>query len=898
MDNWDREQKAFIENLEKTRDIFREIRNKDRRAEVIRYAEKDKFEKLAKRIGNMIDKLKKHEFTVAVVGLEKAGKSTLANALLKLVVLPEYTERCTYTTTEIRAGEKNVAKVYFYSKEKFAENFKAMLKAVGYDKNDDFETFSLADFEKYWNSIAQNNPMLYSQHNGTTVSDIKAIVENRDIIGYLTGKEGETLEISDPDEYAALSRYITGIDGYENGHAVRTGEPYAVEKVIIFSANLSDMENIVLYDVPGFDSPTDLHKKQTEEMLKQADAIVLVTNVGDRPNLTGTQLDMLQKGRDEDDVLLSEKVFVFGNKIDMAGNAQRAKDNANALSEETVTKYAIAKSNRIICGSAKAYLETLGLKSKDEERRGSLDIGKTLTDWGISNGIEELKNKMNDYYQNDRFNVLKQRAEKITKDVKDLLEGILAKYEAGANDYADGGEYLLQAKGALSNFSQKASEITRNAKEQISETRPFSSLIENSIEEIFPYETALSSRVVEAQNIGLSDSGNVYPTARIDALVREKMHFLCQKNLISLTANATLTKEEEIFTQLAKEFLHDLGLQEDNSHRLELEASVKTLFESFFIKDSEHCHFNTLIERYASLLIDILIKSPFGTPERLQKLTETMAFKDMQALSVYYCVNESNEENDSDSDGEKTENAAAENEREFFDRELAFFAKILAHKDITPTGALENEKALRNFFEEHANDLASGFDMEKLPFSTWAALLTNMHINVQESDLVPRLEKALIGFAGNMQWIDMPPEAKNNQMINAVLGYCAWVKETALEDKLINISEKLQNIKNQDEMISTLNKDIDILRDITLHAVIYAINLEQAFNSVIGKNIDMIRESLSAKENNQVIDDWLRANMRKIRETEFTDIDRQNEARQGKKEIAVAIRDILGKLSA
>ena len=49
-------------------------------------------------------------------------------------------------------------------------------------------------------------------------------------------------------------------------------------------------------------------------MLKAADVIILVTNVGDRPNLVGTQLDMLRKERDVDDVPLSDKVFVFGNK--------------------------------------------------------------------------------------------------------------------------------------------------------------------------------------------------------------------------------------------------------------------------------------------------------------------------------------------------------------------------------------------------------------------------------------------------------------------------------------------------------------------------------------------------------------------------------------------------------
>ena len=69
----------------------------------------------------MLKKLRNHEFTVAVVGLETAGKSTLANVLLKLIVLPEYTERCTYTTTVIRSGNVDSAEGYFYSREKFEQ---------------------------------------------------------------------------------------------------------------------------------------------------------------------------------------------------------------------------------------------------------------------------------------------------------------------------------------------------------------------------------------------------------------------------------------------------------------------------------------------------------------------------------------------------------------------------------------------------------------------------------------------------------------------------------------------------------------------------------------------------------------------------------------------------------
>jgi ribosome biogenesis GTPase A len=48
-----------------------------------------------------LERLKKREFRIAVVGLEKAGKSTFINAWLECDLLPAKGGRCTFTTTQI-----------------------------------------------------------------------------------------------------------------------------------------------------------------------------------------------------------------------------------------------------------------------------------------------------------------------------------------------------------------------------------------------------------------------------------------------------------------------------------------------------------------------------------------------------------------------------------------------------------------------------------------------------------------------------------------------------------------------------------------------------------------------------------------------------------------------------
>ena len=150
MDNWSQEQQNFIDKLEKTKSIFDDIIESDHTGHIIGEENKKLLDDMLGRNGKILRKLKNKEFSVAIVGLEKAGKSTLGNAILKLMVLPEYTERCTYTTTEIRAGKNDIGKIVFYNADEFNNDFISMLKALTYKGNEDFYSLDLNDFNAFW----------------------------------------------------------------------------------------------------------------------------------------------------------------------------------------------------------------------------------------------------------------------------------------------------------------------------------------------------------------------------------------------------------------------------------------------------------------------------------------------------------------------------------------------------------------------------------------------------------------------------------------------------------------------------------------------------------------------------------------------------------------------------
>ena len=48
-----------------------------------------------------LERLERGEFRIAVVGLEKSGKSTFINAWLESDLLPSDSRRCTFTTTQL-----------------------------------------------------------------------------------------------------------------------------------------------------------------------------------------------------------------------------------------------------------------------------------------------------------------------------------------------------------------------------------------------------------------------------------------------------------------------------------------------------------------------------------------------------------------------------------------------------------------------------------------------------------------------------------------------------------------------------------------------------------------------------------------------------------------------------
>ena len=904
MSDWEESKQNFIDKLGNADRIFDEIFKTDSEGLVIQGEEREELKNLQTANKKILNKLKSREFTVAIVGLEKAGKSTLGNALIKSPVLPEYASRCTYTTTEIRAGDADVAEVYFYSREEFNKNFKRMLNDVQYQDTADFGTMTLETFVRYWKAVETDPAQrgIFLLHNGTTAEDIKTILAGKQKILPLLGqarKEFGAEYWSGGDNFNEFKTYITGMAGKNaDGTVRREPYPYAVKNVIIRSTQLADMSHIVLYDVPGFDSPTELHKRQTEEMLKEADAIILVTNAGDRPDLTAPQLDMLRKGQDLDGVKLNEKSFVFGNKIDRAPNKNTAQDNLAVLRNDAVNKYQITLGNHIVGGSARAYLEKIGLIAEKV-------ASKVLDEWQTPDGVQILLDKMQDYYDNDRFEVLKRRAENTLSKTRTVLQNLLERYSSGELNYSDvSTEILMDIQSRLPHFTKEANRITQIHVGKIFSERPFTNALKNDVDNIYPLIEEAHLPLIESEELELAiDPDGVYPTSKVDGNVRDKLGVLFVENIVTATSKFTSERQSELRQALVDSFLQIMGIEATTNYRAELNDSVNKLFDEMLVKGGAECNFNSLVERFVMTLIQTLITHPFATDERVNKVKE--ALDELVSLSVYYNMPTDKSEKNS----LQLENLVSGGDK--------FFAKILAHEGIDEKvediDASENENFLRNLFDENRDQICKGasFVVELLPFVKWAKLLMKAGVNLAQINADKsikgrdKLDHKLEDLFYTQNWSRLPEEQRIQSIENAINAYAKAGNsqaETGENDSLMaqlddiqTRAKKAKRMNGKDDMIATLNVDIEILRDITAKAVINAIGLERAFNSVITKNVNLINRHLNEPEGNAAYRLWIRNNAAKLMSSRFEQIIEQGAVRENKKAIVNAVRNLLSK---
>lgn len=551
----------------------------------------DSLNELRNDLDDQLRRIRKKDFEIAAVGREKAGKSSLLNAWIGFELLPTESVRCTYTTTEIRsctdANEQRYLIEYF-SRAEFESKFVDTDSISGIRGCDLLKQQEKEEIKKYQNEISS----------------------------YL-GKSSLTKYFASFDEVKKELRSAIA----DPGHA------RAVKKICIWTPELSVKENVVLHDVPGYDSPLTLHKEQTNAKIAAVDAI-LFAKLFRSPDLVDCEIEILEiNDLNNSYIKAKDKLIVALTNCDLAGSAREY--NELASKSRKAWKIKDIPESRIIpvCSLAESR------NSKTPEQLHAL---KNLTELnGGKSGFAELKQAVNQCIQDIKYKIALERCNEIKNKIVDLCkslqEEIKDKYKLDANsDIKDSLNEDEMQKIYLEWWTQKWKSIHENFQTFFyTEIRPnlspddpsflnqddlqFKKLYDTTIEETFRRIPASQKKRQLLIYNSVIHAGIVSPKEG-NTKIRTELSYETLNSLEKLTENLNKFLWKNIDRMIAWIRKEMWNLPEIREEVICKDESVA----SGLIK----CSFDALIKRLGRPCTDIFLRFPRSKIERIKVMQE------------------------------------------------------------------------------------------------------------------------------------------------------------------------------------------------------------------------------------------------------------------------------------
>jgi len=566
-----------------------------------------KINKLLDLNNSYLEKLEKKIFEIAIVGAEKTGKSTFVNALIDNLILPARTARCTFTSTQLEYGEDEDAVVEFYSIDEFNEIFRNLLKLLNFANYDriSFDALELGQFEEHMRSL-DSEALQRQHHAGKAEEDIKDILSGKDAIKFYLGRGSLMISKEQLADKEYWGKFIT------DNHISRS-----VKKIRIRSAKLKSMRSAIIFDVPGFDSPTEIHRAQTLEKVKSADAVILLTNIATNPSIRGPELNILAQSYEFDGTAIMDKLFIFGNQIDRVNNKEDIKTNRKILVNDVKNK--LAKADRIFTGSAQAYLvknkiDTQNLKALEDFNKYEIE----------SFGIAEIRDGLEKYYETERFDVLKKRINRNISKIKEAFDKLVAEQMAQADtnkyDVMDHSLFINFVDTVTDKIAKNLNELKKELKEKIEKEKYFTLNLTTQIEGIFN-KTNIDTITNTHERTDETRKGK-FNAETVNKALRDEIYTSFENSFKKVITDLADQKNNEIQEGILEAFMAAISngssIKKGDPKYEEIKKNARDVFLVDIIADNayERKIFIPLIERFSGCLFDVVIKSPLGSSER------------------------------------------------------------------------------------------------------------------------------------------------------------------------------------------------------------------------------------------------------------------------------------------
>jgi hypothetical protein len=369
---------------------------------------KEALASVTTRVRQQSHKLEVDLFDVAVIGLEKAGKSTLLNGWLGINLLPSRLERCTYTTTQIESAVRDDEQEY------------------------DISYYTTAELQQQLADARATLGRIKEQQLGDRQKLAKEVDELERLMPQLTVVAGG-------GHKKRAFRTLTEVQRELQEAIADPAYARAVKRLIIRTSLVREHRNIVFHDVPGFNSPVASHQNQALDRIRDADAILYCKKTRE-PDLVDSEVAMLREAGREDHVRLGDKLIVALTYCDDLGDYQHFNEAVD-ISRCKWEDLGVPR-NRVIPVCAPAELFRLGAGDENVMRLGPEQMQKLVRlrrmGKAEATGLGELKEVVNHYLDVERGAVLSRKCAGLLEEADEHCTALVnAVRQRFPGDYQD-----------------------------------------------------------------------------------------------------------------------------------------------------------------------------------------------------------------------------------------------------------------------------------------------------------------------------------------------------------------------------------------------------------------------------------------------------------------------------
>ncbi|MEA3316299.1 MAG: dynamin family protein [Campylobacterota bacterium] len=786
---------------------------------IIDNKEIDNLSKITKSIDKWRTKLKNQKFEVAIIGLEKAGKSTMANSLLNQDYLPNAISRCTFTTAKIESDkDKDEAVINFYTKEEFILRFNALCEKIKLPELD-FETLDI----KKLNKVVKSKDFAEKPKE---VKDIEIMIANKnELYKYINQPE----RIIKENIQESVRPYIIGED-----------RSMAVKNITIKSTQLKDMEDIVIYDVPGFDSPTKLHLEQAKKYTDEADVIIMMVSIADRVSFTDTQVEFLNQTA-KDGVSLIDKTIVVASKFDnhiifnnKDGSDTQIQEYMNILYQE-LKKYNIYREQNIFKVSPRAYLESNGKIEKDPIK-GYISL-PNLQSVGIDDGFKDFRVRLNQFFKYDALKALNDTVNKDLNNIKNFLIDFKRKHNTQNNENKVEDKLYDIKKDYIQTKNRELIDLVIEKKAEVLEQKDFNinkdlevEIKEKWIEKLKITDEILSQRIKKISTDGIEKPSYLNITLRKE-LYKESLDIVTQ-----LVSKVVIKKDKEVISEFKNSIYEIFNITNSSYTKEKLDECLDKIMNKFSYDERSY---KPLMTRFINDIFKVLIDNPITTHRDGQRINAFKLYELNIASLLPFDIKH------------------YQNELELGIYEKTLVKKILVqYEELSLDSIINKLQQYQNYFNKNLN------------IDTLAKEIKDSNISLET------LSKGLL----------YGKDSFRNMTKDGVLNIINKNRSKNSLDTLMDYAKEATTYK---EVQQEINKDLDILEDIISNIILDAMMIEKPFLDSLNTQIEAIR--LDIDDYKSTLDKFMDTNIKDLNPEEFFKIAGDPKLNQTIKNIIIQI---------